>query len=153
MLIWFVVLAVPLMTVIALVFRRSEPHGRGLLVADVPSDVSVAVGNDVLRPCKDEFQPPDSCNPALAPGATRRYRWAVIRGRPIEVWAHRAGGSARFALNPPAEGPTPHLVLDEAAFAWRSPDGTRLDEGNKAVFVDDEGRVLGRVGREIERPE
>ncbi len=90
---------------------------------------------------------------ALVPGGSRRYRWSVIRGEPIAVFAHRAGASARFDLAPPVEGPTPHLVFDEESFEWRSPDDTRLEQDGRAVFVDGEGRVLGPVAPEPSRLE
>lgn len=153
MTIWFVLLGVPLFVALGFVMRRAEPHGRGLLLADVPSDVSVAVGDDVLRPCADEYRPLEGCNPALAPGASRRYRWSVVRGAPIAVWAHRAGESAKFDLLPPPEGPTPHLVLDEPSFEWRAPDGTKVDERGDALFVDAEGKVVGPAGRPTQRLE
>jgi len=141
--IWMVVLVMPLLAGLSWLLQRGERHGRGLLILDVPADVAVRVGGRDLRPCADEFEPAVSCSPVSA--AARRYRWAVVRGQPIEVEGARAQAVAKHVVAVPVQGPTPRLILEVEPFSWKVSGGTRMD-GKVAVFVDDAGAVTGPVG-------
>jgi hypothetical protein len=143
--VWFVVLGVPLLVAIGWLLRQSDPPGgRGLLILDVPADITVTVEGRALRPCKDEYRPHGGCTATPTPGFSRRYAWSVLRARPVEVTASRGTATTSTTVTAPAEGPTPHLVLGES-FSWRVVGGTRMD-GDDAVFVDDAGRVIGPAG-------
>lgn len=142
---WFVVVGVPLLAALGWLIGRSDPPGgRGLLIVDVPADVTVTIEGRDLRPCKDEYRPHGGCSPTPTPGFSRRYAWSVLRSRPVEVIASRGTSRATTAITAPLEGPTPHLLLSDD-FSWRVVGGTRMD-GDDAVFVDANGTVIGPAG-------
>lgn len=143
--VWFVVVGVAILGALWWLMARTDPPGgRGLLILDVPADVTVTVETRALRPCHDEYRPHRGCSATPTPGFSRRYAWSVLRARPVEVTATRGTTTTSTTVTAPVEGPTPHLVLAET-FSWRVVGGTRMD-GDDAVFVDDSGRVVGPAG-------
>jgi hypothetical protein len=142
---WFVFLGVPIFALMGWLISRLSNAPHGLLILDVPADVAVSVEGRALRPCKDEYRPHDGCTATATPGFSRRYAWSLLRERPVEVVASRGPHRTNTTITAPAEGPTPHLIFDDTAFSWRVVGGTRM-EGKNAVFVDDQGRVVGPAG-------
>jgi hypothetical protein len=142
---WLILVAVPLLGLLAwLLVPAGAPGERGLLIVDVPADVTVTIEGRTLRPCTDEYRPHGGCSATPTPGFSRRYARAVRRTHPVEVVASRGTARTTTTITAPLEGSTPHLLLAED-FSWRAVGGTRID-GDHAVFVDNSGQVVGPAG-------
>jgi hypothetical protein len=142
---WFVFVGLPSLALVGWSMTRAANPARGLLILDVPADVAVTVEGRPLQPCKSEYRPHKGCHATPTPGLSRRYAWPLVRERAVEVVAARGPHRTTTTVTAPAEGPTPHLGFDDDTFSWRVVGGTRM-EGNDAVFVDDQGRVVGPAG-------
>ncbi len=120
--------------------------GKALAVIDVPSDVVVKVDGRMLVPCQDEYQAPAACSPNPRPGWARRYVVEVKRGAVWHVEAQRGAQlTASHDVAVKADGPAPHLRIDDENFAFRELGGI-IDRSGELLIVDRAGNVVGPVG-------
>lgn len=141
---YFAFIALPLLAVFVWALTRGEPPGRGLVIIDVPADVTVVIDERPLKPCAHEYQAPKSCKVEPRPGFSRRYGYEAYRDTDLHIEAKR--GVAVVATDVHVDAPAPHLRFDGEAMAWINLGGVRVIDGKNAVFVDTAGNDVGPVG-------
>ena len=142
---YFGFIMVPLLAVFVWWLSGQETPGRGLVVLDVPADVTVVIDERPLKPCAHEYKAPKSCRPEPRPGFSRRYAYEAYRDTDLHIEAKRGAAVVAIDVHVDATAPAPHLRFDGQMMGWIDLGGVRVTN-NVAEFVDKEGQVVGPVG-------